>query len=63
MNERKTSDLSPVERRIRLSTREIAVSVALTVAALIAIVAFRYGTAGDETAMTRPVASETLRPQ
>ncbi len=49
---------SPLGRRIRLSTREIAISVALTVAALAGIIAFSYGHISDETAMTKPVVSD-----
>mgnify|MGYP001186431368 CR=1 FL=1 len=36
MNDRKSSDVNPLGRRIRLSTREIAISVALTIAVLFA---------------------------
>lgn len=58
MIEIKPSDVSPVGRRIRLSTREIVLSVLLTVAALTAIVAVRYGSDDDEAMISKalPVA-------
>lgn len=58
MIEKRTPDHTTIGRRLRLSTREIAVSVVLTLAALIAMAAFSYTSIDDETAMTRPVSPE-----
>lgn len=63
MIDRKSSDVSPLGRRIRLSTREIAISVALTIAALAGIAAFSFGQVADETAMTKPLVSDAQRPE
>lgn len=62
MNDKRPAfEISPVGRRIRLSTREIALSVVLTVAALVAIAAFSIGHIDDETAMTKPGQADAPR--
>lgn len=62
MMEKNLTDYSPVGRRIRLSTREIALSVMLTVAALAAVVAAYLGNGDEEAALSRPMVSEVPRP-
>jgi hypothetical protein len=59
MIERRSAEASPVGRRIRLSSREIAVSIVLTIAAIVAIVAVGYSNVALETGATRPVASDS----
>jgi hypothetical protein len=63
MKDRHSPDATSVSRRLRLSSREIAVSIALTLAALVAILAVRFGHSDNETAMTRPVANEARQPR
>lgn len=58
MMEKNLTDNSPVGRRIRLSTREIALSVMLTVAALAAVIAARLSSGEEEPALSRPMVSE-----
>mgnify|MGYP006891167120 CR=1 FL=1 len=63
MFDHRHTEASPLGRRIRLSTREIAISVALTVAALAGIAVFSFGQVSDETAMTKPMAADLQQPQ
>jgi len=50
MMDRRLSHKATLERRIKLPSREIAVAVALTVAALAAIVATRFGAPEEQAA-------------
>lgn len=63
MNNHRHSGVSHLNRRIRLSKREIAIAVVLTVAALTGIVFFSFGESKDETAMSQPTAEIILRPE
>lgn len=59
----RSTDSGQLGRRIRLSTREIAISIALTVAALAGIAVFSFGQISDETAMHEPVVTGEQRPE
>lgn len=61
MIDKHPQEASSVWRRIRRSTREIAITVMLTVAALVAIAAVRIGQDTDETAMSRPIVPDRPR--
>lgn len=63
MKDRHSADATSMSRRLRLSSREIALSIMLTLAALVAILAVRYGHSDDETAMTRPMVHEVRQPR
>lgn len=56
-------DTGQLGRRIRLSTREIAISIALTVAALAGIAVFSFGQMSEETAMNQPVVTGEQQPE
>jgi hypothetical protein len=58
MLEKRTYDQTTLNRRLRMSTREIVLAVALTLAALVAVVAARWGSGGEETALKVPAAEQ-----